>query len=126
MQGFACGESDCQRPIRFIAEQGIQIQFIANQGTQVLITVARSDSARRRCNLMAGHKLKIFMVFLVIWCNEECRTTLRLPVTLRNESSCPSSKNFIIMLVTCPKCFPLPISIAFIVLKFSSASCSRS
>lgn len=103
----------------------IQIQFIAHQATEVLINVARSDSARRRSNLTTGHKWKkTFMVFFVIWCNEKCRTMLRLPATLRNESSCPSSKNFITVLVTCPKCFPLPINIAFTVPKFSSASCS--
>lgn len=125
MQSFSCGQSDCLRPITFILEQGIQIQFIANQATEVLITVARSNSARRRSNLTAGHKLKkTFMVFLVIWCNEKYRTTLRLPATLRNESTCPSSKTFITVLVTCPKCFPLPIGIAFIMPKFSSASCS--
>lgn len=50
------GNPNCLRLVTFISEQCIQIQFIANQATDVLITVARSDSARRRSNLKAGHK----------------------------------------------------------------------
>lgn len=116
------------RPITFISVQYIQIQSTAKQPTEVLITVDRSDSTRKRSSLMAGHKWKMFLAVFVLWCNEKCRKMLRLPAILRNENweQLSSSKNFITELVTCPKCFPLPINIAFIVPKFSSASCSWS
>lgn len=126
---IACGRYSGLRPITFISVQCIQIQCIANQATEVLITVARSDSASKRSNLMAGHKWKkMFLAVLVIWCNEKCRKMLRLPAILRNEKweQLSLKQNFITVLVTCPKCFPLPINIAFIVPKFSSAICSWS
>lgn len=53
---------------------------------QVLKTVARSDSARRRSNLMAGHKWKeMVLTVFVIWCNEKCRKMQTLLAILRNE-----------------------------------------
>lgn len=73
-------------PITFILVQRIQIQFIAKQTTEVWITVARSDSARKRSSLIAGQKWKkMFLVNFVIWYNENSRKMLRLPAILRNE-----------------------------------------
>lgn len=105
------------RHITFILVQYIQIQSTTKHATEVLVSMDRSDSTRKRSSCMAGHKWKMFGQFLcygVMRNAERCWGCL-LSWEMRTENSCPSSKNFITELVTCPKCFPLPISIAFIV-----------